>query len=375
MKKIRFLTIVSFVGLFVMVSGLIVFHNNTEAQTGQELVNIYADGENRTVATNAKTVGEALKRANIRLAKHDRSEPTTDSEITTDNFNVNIYRAQPVMIIDGKTIKTTVTSYKTPRQIVEHAGFKTNPADRFSQNITRDLLNHSFVGSQIKIHRAKIVNFDLYGTLAQVHTASPTVKALLKDQKIKLGKKDKISVPLSTPVKTGMVIDVSREGQSVKTHKEIVPFNEKQIQDVNRLIGYKKVQTPGHNGTKLVTYQTKLNGKRTAKTALQTLVINEPVQQVVVVGAKVKPTPATPKFTGDLSAAFAHLRACEAGGNYSTNTGNGYYGAYQYNEGTWANYGGYRLPSDAPAQVQDQKALMTYQARGWSPWPSCGAGL
>ncbi|MBP9827496.1 transglycosylase family protein, partial [Candidatus Saccharibacteria bacterium] len=42
--------------------------------------------------------------------------------------------------------------------------------------------------------------------------------------------------------------------------------------------------------------------------------------------------------------AFAKLRFCEAGGDYTKNTGNGFYGAYQYNLGTWANYGGYTRP-------------------------------
>lgn len=68
---------------------------------------------------------------------------------------------------------------------------------------------------------------------------------------------------------------------------------------------------------------------------------------------------------------WARLRQCEAGGNYAINTGNGYYGAYQYDLGTWANYGGFRYPSDAPPNVQDQKARETQAARGWSPWPAC----
>lgn len=69
---------------------------------------------------------------------------------------------------------------------------------------------------------------------------------------------------------------------------------------------------------------------------------------------------------------FARLRACESGGNYSTNTGNGYYGAYQYDQATWNNYGGYSTADQAPPSVQDAKAQETYAARGSSPWPTCG---
>ena len=73
--------------------------------------------------------------------------------------------------------------------------------------------------------------------------------------------------------------------------------------------------------------------------------------------------------------AFAKLRFCEAGGNYNTNTGNGYYGAYQYDMRTWGNYGGYARPDLAPPEVQDAKARETQSRRGWSPWPSCARRL
>lgn len=69
------------------------------------------------------------------------------------------------------------------------------------------------------------------------------------------------------------------------------------------------------------------------------------------------------------------LRLCEAGNDYTKNTGNGYYGAYQYNLGTWNNYGGYARPDLAPAAVQDAKAQIDYDRRGWSPWPSCSRKL
>ena len=72
---------------------------------------------------------------------------------------------------------------------------------------------------------------------------------------------------------------------------------------------------------------------------------------------------------------WEQLRLCEAGGDYTRNSGNGYYGAYQYNIGTWNNYGGYAYPHLAPPAVQDAKARETQAARGWSPWPACARKL
>jgi len=69
---------------------------------------------------------------------------------------------------------------------------------------------------------------------------------------------------------------------------------------------------------------------------------------------------------------LAAIRACESGGDYSINTGNGFYGAYQFDLGTWASVGGSGLPSDAPPREQDERAARLYQERGPSPWPVCG---
>jgi LysM repeat protein len=67
---------------------------------------------------------------------------------------------------------------------------------------------------------------------------------------------------------------------------------------------------------------------------------------------------------------FARIRQRESGSNYAENTGNGYYGAYQYDLGTWGNYAGYARPDLAPPSVQDAKAAATYAIRGCSPWPN-----
>jgi hypothetical protein len=72
---------------------------------------------------------------------------------------------------------------------------------------------------------------------------------------------------------------------------------------------------------------------------------------------------------------FAALRQCESGGNYGTDTGNGYYGAYQFTAGTWRSLGLGGLPSQAPPAVQDRAARALQARRGWGPWPSCARRL
>ncbi len=91
------------------------------------------------------------------------------------------------------------------------------------------------------------------------------------------------------------------------------------------------------------------------------------------------PAPPTPTTTGPptspLGGVWAELRQCESGGNYATNTGNGYYGAYQFSAATWHGLGFTGLPSDAPPAVQDEAAVELQARSGWGQWPACSRRL
>jgi hypothetical protein len=91
------------------------------------------------------------------------------------------------------------------------------------------------------------------------------------------------------------------------------------------------------------------------------------------------PPPPTPTTTGPptspLGGVWAELRQCESGGNYATNTGNGYYGAYQFSAATWHGLGFTGLPSDAPPAVQDEAAVELQARSGWGQWPACSRRL
>ena len=81
------------------------------------------------------------------------------------------------------------------------------------------------------------------------------------------------------------------------------------------------------------------------------------------------------KRLAQASTAPPHLQAiaaCESGGNPSTNTGNGFYGKYQFSASTWASVGGSGNPAAASEAEQDKRAAMLYSRTGPSSWPVCG---
>jgi hypothetical protein len=68
---------------------------------------------------------------------------------------------------------------------------------------------------------------------------------------------------------------------------------------------------------------------------------------------------------------FYRLRVCESSNNYRDNTGNGYYGAYQFALQTWHDLGMSGRPDQAAPELQDHAAYTLYKRAGWSPWPAC----
>ena len=72
------------------------------------------------------------------------------------------------------------------------------------------------------------------------------------------------------------------------------------------------------------------------------------------------------------SAPLQAIAACESGGDPTTNTGNGFYGKYQFTQETWQSVGGTGNPAAASEAEQDRRAAQLYAQAGSSPWPVCG---
>jgi hypothetical protein len=65
------------------------------------------------------------------------------------------------------------------------------------------------------------------------------------------------------------------------------------------------------------------------------------------------------------------IAACESGGNWAINTGNGFYGGLQFTLSSWQAVGGSGLPSDASRDEQIMRAQMLQARQGWGAWPVC----
>ena len=366
-KKITFVS-----GAILMLVGGLFFVNQALAdatkpatKAGEKLVTIYDRGAEKTIVTKARTIREALKLAKFSIdERQDVVEPSLDSEMVAEKYNINIFRARPITIVDGNKRLKVTTAEQTPALIAKAAGIEVFEEDKTtlsnSDNMAVDGAN-----MVMKIDRASMVNFVLYGKESVIRTHAKTVGELLKEKNISPKKDDALSVDRSAKIIPGMKIELWRNGKQTITAEEDVKFEVEKVQDANRDSGYREVKQVGENGKKNVTYEVEMkNGVEVSRKEIASVVTKEPRKQIEIVGTK-----SSTSFSGSFSEALARLRSCE--GSYTSNTGNGYYGAYQFDKRTWGNYGGYELASDAPAAVQDEKAWQTYKARGWQPWPTC----
>lgn len=82
------------------------------------------------------------------------------------------------------------------------------------------------------------------------------------------------------------------------------------------------------------------------------------------------PVPAAPT-TGDV---WWSLALCESNGT-NANTGNGYFGFFQFLPSTWRSVGGTGLPSDHSYAEQKNRAQILQARSGWGQWPACSSKL
>lgn len=75
----------------------------------------------------------------------------------------------------------------------------------------------------------------------------------------------------------------------------------------------------------------------------------------------------------DSSVNWDAIAECESGGNWSTNTGNGFYGGLQFKPSTWRANGGVGAPHRASRAEQIQVAENVLAGQGLGAWPECGA--
>lgn len=293
--RLRLRTSTTFISVSLAVLGLFgVLAVNMAAQPASaanesgRLITVHDRGKETVFLTNATTLRDAFEEVDIEVDSHDAVEPAIDEKLVASDYQVNIYRARPVTVIDGSTRLKVVTPYQTAEQIIADVGISLYPEDSTSLSRSSNIVSDG-AGLQLHIKRATPFIIDLYGKKTEVRTQATTIGEMLKEKNISLADNDRASLPVSTAISTGIELRIWREGKQTINVDEAVAFGVEQIKDADRAIGYKAVQTVGVAGQRSVTYEINIvNGQEVARTEIAAIVTQQPQTQVEIIGSKSK---------------------------------------------------------------------------------------
>ena len=262
------------------------YADTADESLGRKIVQVYDNGETTGFVTGASTLREALQEADIHVDEKDLVEPSLDEKLVANSYDVNIYRARPVIIRDG-TIETKVlTAYRTYQQIAKEAKIELYNEDKTELTTSTNVLADG-AGEIMTIDRAVPFTFVFYGKTIEARTQAANVADMLKERGIEITANDKLSVESSTPITAGMEVRLWREGKQTITVDEEVDFKVEKINDANRNVGYREVKTPGVKGNRTAIYEiTVQHGVETERKEISSTTTKEPVAQVEIIGVK-----------------------------------------------------------------------------------------
>lgn len=333
-------------------------------------VTLTVDGQRHEVRTLGSTVGDVLAGEGIEIGEHDVVVPGPDSAVRDGALITVRYGKLVTFVIDGKETTRWITATDVQSAL-----------EQFGQ---------SFAGAQLNVSRSLSIprgGLDLSVVtpkritveVAQQRTIKRTVFAstvaeALDKAGVRLDEHDRVAPARDARVRDGDRIVFTDIRIAQRTVRNVpVPFKTYEEEDPDLYVGTSEEERAGVEGRRTVTYRLVFrNGELVRRIPIDRQIQDRPTARIVRVGTKPQPAP---DYSGG-NTVWDRLAQCESGGNWSINTGNGYYGGLQFSLGTWQAYGGTGLPSNASREQQIAIAEKVRAASGgYGAWPGCAAKL
>ncbi|MGH3367828.1 MAG: transglycosylase family protein [Nocardioidaceae bacterium] len=340
--------------------------------TMSKTVTMSVDGKVTEVNTTGDTVGQVLEDEGIAVDDHDAVAPSTTSSVADGSRIAVRFGRELALQVDGEkdTYWVTATSVN---EALGQLGFRFSDAELSASRSAG--IGRQGLSLTVKTEKA-ITVVDGADKPEKVTTTAVTVGEALREVNVKPNRYDRTKPGQDVEIQEGSKIVVTRIDKG--TREREIPIEPETVvrYDDSMLESKEQVRRAGREGLKKVTYRAVVvNGERTKSTVLNSTVLREPVSRIVVHGTK-EPQPTTNFSSG--STVWDQLAECESGGNWATNTGNGYYGGLQFSSSTWTGYGGDAYAPTADQATREQQiaiAEKVQNAQGWGAWPSCASEL
>jgi resuscitation-promoting factor RpfB len=342
----------------------------------RKTVTVSVDGSTKQVSTFGDTVADVLDSQHITVGPHDAVAPSLGASIR-DGSRIAVSFGRPLhLTVDGtpRTYWTTATNVNDALAAL---------GQRFSAGADLSQSRSTFIsrqGLRLTVHTPKRVMVKNGAARPRrVTTTGVTVAQALRDLHIRLDHNDVVSPVRSARIDDGSRIVVTRVVVNLHPRIESLGYGTVVRHDASMYTDQTRVTRSGTPGREKVTYRVvRRNGKVVINRVVRRVQLTAPVAQVEVRGTKERPAAPTPVSSSG-GTVWDALAQCESGGNWATNTGNGYYGGLQFLQSTWlANGGGAYASLPSEASREEQIAIATKvrdAAGGYSPWPACAASL
>jgi len=333
--------------LFLIAIAIFLISNVTHAVSddnlqGGRLVTIHDRGTEKNILSQALTIGDAIAEAGLVIDENDVVEPAITEKMVSSSYQVNIYRANPVIVVDGNIRRKIMTPYQTAEQIAKSVGIVLYPEDKTIIGMADNMADGA--GLQLSIIRAIPFTFTLYGKNITARTQSRTVGEMLSEKGIVLSDIDRVSPSQDTAIAKGLIVRVWREGKQTITVDEAVAFDIEKIESVDQSVGFYEIKLAGVAGLRSVTYEVSIeDGVEVSRTEIASVVVTPASKQIITVGIKGQYT--TPSenenITWDylISKGFSRVQTAGIMGNlmqehrFNTTDSSGGYGIVQWTGG------------------------------------------
>ena len=338
-------------------------------------VTVSVDGHTHQVRTFGDSVGDVLADQHIRLGSHDVVAPSAGSPVA-DGQVIAVRYGRPLELqVDGSTDRYWTTASDVSSAL-DQLGLRFGGA-RLSASRGADI---SRGGMRLSVVTPKTLAVKVAAAKRRTRTVTALhVSDALRQLHVRVDGNDQVRPALSRAVRDGTKITVTRVSVAQQRVAETIAHGTVKKADASMYTDQTTTVRSGHDGRRSVLYRVvRHNGKVVKRTPSSSRVVSSPVATVVRYGTKERPvvtstSSSTSSTSTGGSSIWDKIAACESGGNWATNTGNGYYGGLQFNLSTWQAYGGTGRPDQQSREAQIAVAERVAAASGgYGAWPVCG---
>jgi resuscitation-promoting factor RpfB len=336
------------------------------AVAAHKTVALVVDGSPMTMSTMKSRVIDVVRDNGFAVGDHDDLHPAAN-QLIHQSDTIVLRRARPLQVsVDGQQSRQVWTTALTVDDALKQLSMS-DAAPAAAPRASRLPL----AGMALPVVSAKNVHITDGGVASERRLAALNVGMLLAAADAPLEQDDKVVPHASTPVTEGMRIAVTRIRTQKVTARMPLPPSTRRIADPAMNMSRYVVEDPGAPGTQDVTFAVSMvNGVEAGRRLTAHDIVIPARPSVLRIGAK--PGTMVPPVSN--GATWDALAACEAGGNWAINTGNGFYGGVQFDQNTWKRHGGLRYAPRADLATREEQlaiAEVTRARQGWGAWPVC----